>query len=125
MSPLEDFLKNIAKPLMWFLNSVVTMLFRLDKWYSAKSDLTKKDLRWGLISTVLLAMNIYGRVEANVRSDTDNFRNTVLLNSKQKSIDECEERYLHRLEKEIEKLEKYEKEIIENDRKIKNLNTTI
>lgn len=118
MQQVEYFFKNIAKPLIWFANQLILILFKLDKWYKDKKPETKKDLRWIVAFVTLLFLYAYEKYQSDARADSDNIRNTIHLNHEKRAREECEKERLKYLQMHIEKLEKYKERIEENTKKL-------
>lgn len=116
------FLIKLSQPFLLFVGGCFTLLIKIDRWWTKKTDYTKLYIRWILffIGFVILII-IRDNKKENEQIIIDN-RTAVYVNSILKKSSECEEWKIERLEKDITKLEKMQAIALENEKAIQRLN---
>jgi hypothetical protein len=116
------FLIKLSQPFIKFIGGCWTLIIRIDKWWTKKTDYTKLNLRWIIFTTLLFIFAIYNQIEinnANIINYNRNITNVNILNAK---IKELENWKINRLESEISELKKIQQIALENEKEIQRLN---
>jgi len=119
MDYVTIFFVKISQPLILFFDKFFSLVLRIDRWWSKKSDYTKLNIRWTLFfAGFVVLLIIRENKKENEQIVADN-RNAVFVNSLLKGNKECEEWKIKYLEKDIERLEKIQNIALENEKEIK------
>lgn len=118
---LAAIFSKLYKPILFFLNGVWALFLKTDAWWVSKSDITKTNLRWMLFTSLLFTVGVFREIKTtndNIINYNRNFANTLIL---QKKVDLLEQKYLAKLERDIEELKEIRDVARENEEKLKQL----
>ena len=117
------FLTKLAQPLLAFFGGCFTLLVRIDRWWTKKTDITKLNIRWVIFNTLLFIFAVSQQIQVkNAKIINDN-RNTNNVNFLVVKVKELEEWKINRLENEITELKETRKIALENEKEIQRLNS--
>jgi len=118
------FFTKLAQPFLIFFGGCFSLIMKIDRWWTKKTDYTKLNLRWIIFTTLLFVFAIYNQIEinnANIVNYNRNISNVNFLNNKIKNLEEWK---INRLESEIQELKETRRITLENEKEIQRLNST-
>lgn len=116
------FLVKLSQPFLLFIGGCFTLMLKIDKWWTKKTDYTRLYIRFILFFIgFIIVLIIRDNKKENEQIITDN-RTTVYINTILKKSSECEEWKIERLENDITKLEKIQENALENEKQLQRLN---
>lgn len=123
MDIITLFLTKLSEPLIKFANGFFSLLLKVDKWWTKKTDATKLNIRWMIFTALLISLGV-ARETQNTNANIVNYNRSVVNDRiRDSKIEKLEEWKINRLQGEIVELKEIRKNALENEKEIEKLNS--